>query len=60
MCIRDSYYPYDFRFAGGGTPEPLSPETLRGQRRLNRSLVLLEYFLRDFIAVSYTHLCRAA
>ena len=46
---RGFYYPYDFRFAGGGTPEPLSPETLRGQRRLNRSLVLLEYFLRDFI-----------
>lgn len=54
---RGFYYPYEFFFSGGTVPEPVSVTALRGQRLLNRSLVLFEYFLRDFVETPLSDEC---
>lgn len=46
---RGFYYPYDFHFENGQIPAPLNVGAMNVNRAVNRTLVLLEYFLRDFI-----------
>lgn len=46
---RGFYYPYDFHFQNGEKPAALNVGDMTVNRTLNRTLVLLEYFLRDFI-----------
>lgn len=46
---RGFYYPYAFHFVNGQIPEPLTASGMRVNRTVNRSLVLTEYFLNDFV-----------
>lgn len=46
---RGFYYPYAYHFKEGKIPTALNKAALAVNRGQNRTLVLLEYFLRDFI-----------
>lgn len=46
---RGFYYPYGIHFDNGEIPAALNVGAMNVNRTVNRTLVLLEYFLRDFI-----------
>jgi len=45
---RGFYYPYAYHFEGGEIPSALNANALKVNRSVNRTLVLLEYFLNDY------------
>ena len=56
---RGFYYPYDFKFENGEVPKALNTQVLAINRTQNRTLFLLEYFLRDFIDKPLSDECLA-
>lgn len=46
---RGFYYPYEYHFEDGQIPSALTTGSLNVHRTVNRTLMLTEYFLRDFI-----------
>ncbi len=46
---RGFYYPYAFYFRGGDIPTAVNINALNVNRKVSRTLVLLEYFLHDFV-----------
>ncbi len=46
---RGFYYPYAFYFRGGEIPSPVNVSAMGANRTVNRTLILLEYFLHDFV-----------
>jgi len=46
---RGFYYPYAFHFRNGEIPSSLTANVLKVNRTVNRTLVLLEYYLQDFV-----------
>ena len=56
---RGFYYPYDFHFENGEVPAALNVGAMNVNRTVNRTLLLLEYFLRDFIDRPLSEECLA-
>ena len=56
---RGFYYPYDFKFENGEVPKAINTQALAVNRTQNRTLFLLEYFLRDFIDKPLSDECLA-